>query len=122
MPTRLTISLLLASATLFGSIVAVAQDSHQLPADHLSNAHPRFMALPPYGHGNSGEANRNGGIDTLVHFSGSFKAPGYGPEGKARNLWFYKMVGNPPEKGGTTNLNAPIVPVIVQLLNPDGSV
>jgi hypothetical protein len=32
------------------------------------------------------------------------------------------MVGNPPERGGTTNINAPVVPVAVDLLNPDGSV
>jgi hypothetical protein len=32
------------------------------------------------------------------------------------------MVGNPPERGGTTNINAPVVPVALDLLNPDGSV
>jgi hypothetical protein len=32
------------------------------------------------------------------------------------------MVGNPPEKGGTTRVNAPIVPVTVILLDKDGSI
>jgi len=31
------------------------------------------------------------------------------------------MVGNPPQLGGTTNINAPVVPIALDLLNSDGS-
>jgi len=122
MPTRFTLSLFLAIATLFGSIVAFAQNSHQLPANHLLNAHPRFMAMPPRGHSNPGNGNGIPGIDSLSNWDGAFKTPGYDPNGKPRNSWFYNMVGNPPQKGGTTNINAPVVPVALDLLNPDGTV
>jgi hypothetical protein len=122
MPTRFILSLFLACATLFGAIVAVAQDSHRLPANHLSKAHPRFIAVPPHGHGNPGDANGTPGVDSLSNWNGSYKAPGFDPNGKFRNTWFYNMVGNPPQRGGTTNINAPVVPVALDLLNPDGSV
>ena len=122
MRTRFTLSLFLACATLFGAIVAVAQDSRQLPANHLSNAHPRFIAVPPHGHSNPGDANGTPGVDSLTNWNGSYKTPGFDPNGKFRTNWFYNMVGNPPQLGGTTNINAPVVPVAVDLLNPDGSV
>jgi hypothetical protein len=109
---------------LFGAI-AIAQDSHQLPANYLSNAHPRLMAVPAHRHGNSGvSGNTNGipGIDSLTNWNGSFKTPGFDGNGKPRTNWIYNMVGNPPQLGGTTYINAPVVPVAVELLNPDGSV
>src|SRR5258708_3074055 len=122
MPTRFTLSLFLASAISFGAIVAVAQDSRQLPANHLSKAHPRFIAVPPHGHRNPADANGTPGADSLRTCNASYKTPGFDPNGKFRNTWFYNMVGNPPQHGGTTNINAPVVPVALDLLNPDGSV
>jgi hypothetical protein len=125
MRARFTLPLLLIPAILFGAIASLAQESHQLPANHLLNAHPRFMTLSPHVNqtpGAHGDANGIPGIDSLTNWNGSFKTPGYDPNGKPRSNWFYNMVGNPPQKGGTTNLNAPVVPVIVQLLNQDGSV
>jgi hypothetical protein len=122
MPTRFTLSLFLASATLFGAIVAVAQDSHRLPTNHLSNAHPRFIAAAPHGHSNPGDANGTPGVDSLSNWNGSYKTPGFDANGKPRNNWLYNMVGNPPQFGGTTNINAPVVPVALDLLNSDGSV
>jgi hypothetical protein len=122
MTSRFTLLLLMASATLFGSIVALAQDSQQLPADHLLKAHPRFITVPPRGHRNPGEAAGTPGVDSLSNWNGAYKTPGFDQNGKFRNSWLYNMVGNPPERGGTTNINAPVVPVAVDLLNPDGSV
>jgi hypothetical protein len=124
MPPRFALSVLCSVAMLFGAI-AIAQDSHQLPANYLSNAHPRLMAVPAHRHGNSGvSGNTNGipGIDSLTNWNGSFKTPGFDGNGKPRTNWIYNMVGNPPQLGGTTYINAPVVPVAVELLNPDGSV
>jgi hypothetical protein len=122
MTSRFTLLLLMASATLFGSIVALAQDSQQLPANHLLKAHPRFIAVPPHGHRNPVEAAGTPGVDSLSNWNGAYKTPGFDHNGKFRNSWLYNMVGNPPGRGGTTNINAPVVPVAVDLLNPDGSV
>src|SRR6202163_5058273 len=111
MRTRFTLSLFLACVTLFGAIVAVGQDSRQLPANHLSNAHPRFIAVPPRGHSNPGYANGTPGVDSLSNWNGSYKTPGFDPNGKFRNAWFYNMVGNPTQHGGTPNIDAPLDPV-----------
>ncbi|HEY6338421.1 MAG TPA: hypothetical protein VIW68_07995, partial [Candidatus Sulfotelmatobacter sp.] len=60
--------------------------------------------------------------DSVTNWNGSYKTPGYGPSGKPQDAWIYNMVGNLPTKGGTTNINAPVVPVALDLLNPDGTV
>ena len=120
-----SMSLFLFLATWFGVTALIAQDSRRLPADHLSNTHSRFMVESPHGQaifGPHSDANGIPGIDSLTTWNGSFRTPGFDANGKYRDNWIYKMVGNPPEKGGTTSLNAPVVPVIMQLLNPDGSV
>jgi len=119
---RFALSALLAAGTLLGG--AVAQDSHRLPPDYLSKANPRFIVLPPSPKAAAVLSNANGipGIDSLTNWNGSFQTPGYDPNGKPRDNWIYNMVGNPPARGGTTNINAPVVPVALDLLNPDGSV
>jgi hypothetical protein len=114
-----------ASTLLVFTVSAMAQTSHQLPADHLSRMHPRFAVMQPRGHKSPGvQGNAQGipGIDSLTNWNGSFKAPGFDGNGKPKSSWIYNMVGNPPQKGGTTNINAPVVPVALDLLNPDGSV
>jgi hypothetical protein len=123
MPTRFMLSVLLVLATSLGAIVALAQDAHQLPADHLSKTHARFVAMPPH-NSSAVRSNANGtpGVDSLSNWNGSFKTPGFDENGNYRDSWVYNMVGNPPQKGGTTNINAPVVPVALDLLNPDGTV
>jgi hypothetical protein len=123
MSTRCTLSLFLACATVFGSTAALAQNSHELPADHLLNAHPRYATVSP--RVNHGAVSINGNatprVDSLSNFNGSYKTPGFDSNGKLRNSWFYNMVGNLPQLGGTTTINAPVVPVALDLLNADGS-
>jgi hypothetical protein len=122
MPTRSTLLLFLAFTSVFGAIGAFAQKSHQLPADHLSRMHPRYAAVSPRGHHNLTDTTGTPGVDSLTNWNGSYETPGFDQNGKPRTKWFYNMVGNPPERGGTTRINAPVVPVAVDLLNPDGSV
>jgi hypothetical protein len=112
------------AATLLAAMLAIAQDARQLPANYLANAHPRFTVPAPRGHSNSARHNANGtpGVDSVTNWNGSFKTPGYDPNGKPKNAWLFNMVGNPPQLGGTTYINAPVVPVALDLLNPDGSV
>jgi hypothetical protein len=121
MSKRFALPVLLACATAFATI-AVAQVTRELPADHLLNAHPRFISIPARGQGNIGNANGTPGVDSLPNFNGSYQTPGYDENGKPRNQWFYNMIGNQPSKGGTTYINAPVVPVALDLLNPDGTV
>ncbi|HEU5370658.1 MAG TPA: hypothetical protein VFU69_19450 [Ktedonobacterales bacterium] len=64
------------------------------------------------------------GLDSIPNFCGQFTVPGFDNNGNPRNVWEWNMVGNAPQSSGpgTTTFNAPIIPVAVQGLNPDGSV
>ncbi len=77
-------------------------------APHVNGAKPESNGIPEF--------------DTLSDWNGSYDVPGFNPNGKLKTHWLYNMVGNPPQKGGTTTIDAPVVPVVVQLLNSDGSV
>jgi hypothetical protein len=110
---------------LFGvSFAAFAQDSDSVPPNTLAGMHPMHA-------NNSANAHKNGniptphgfpqGVDTITNFTGHFEAQGVFFDGSAAHLWEYSMVGNPPEQGGTTVFNAPVVPVSLDLRNPDGS-
>lgn len=123
--TRLCVRpLLLGSLLAVATVFAAAQDAHQLPADHLSHARIQFLAPSPHASAEARTAFTNGtpGVDSLTNWNGSFVVPGFSPTGKPQNNWVYNMVGNPPSKGGTTYINAPVVPVILQLLDSSGNV
>lgn len=125
---RFTLALFLASALTLSSS-AFAQVQGQIRAD-LSQAHAKYIRLAPRGtHGASSAPvaaastlNSIPNIDSLVNFTGDFNAPGVDPFGNPQTFWLWDMVGNPPEKGGLTTLDAPIVPVEVDLLDDNGEV
>lgn len=100
---------------------ASAENKDQL-APTLSRANRSLTILPPHGHRGDSKLPSAGDVDSLVTFTGSFQASGIGAAGKPQRRWFYKMAGRRPELGGTTTLNAPIVPVSLDLLDYDGSV
>jgi hypothetical protein len=92
-------------------------------ASDLATAVPRSTVLPPHAHSN-GQAHARSGIpniDSLVNFSDHYFAYGVDSNGHAVREWYTNTVGNPPNTPGTTTLNAPIVPVIIDLRNSDGS-
>ena len=60
-------------------------------------------------------------IDSVPNFNGEYFTPGQDANGNPRRHWFFNTLGNPPEMGGTTILNAPIIPVSIDLRNADGS-
>jgi hypothetical protein len=62
------------------------------------------------------------GVDSVANWSDQFTAPGFDFSGNPQSVWPYTMVGTPPESGRGTLINAPIVPVTVDLLGPDGQV
>ena len=65
------------------------------------------------------------GVDSLVNFSSYFYLPGITSSGGTQFTWPYTMVGRPPfgdsASDHTTRINAPIVPVAIDLRNADGS-
>src|ERR1041385_7354527 len=62
------------------------------------------------------------GIDSVVNWSDQFTAPGFDFNGNPQSVWPYTMVGHPPESGIPSFIGAPIIPVGLDLLGPDGKV
>ena len=114
-----TVAMLLATA-------AAAYEDDELAPDGLAGKQPKsgaslnsrgFRSRIGQGHTNSGTQL----FDTLLNWNGHFRADGVDGSGARQVIWYYNMLGNRPELGGTTTINAPIVPVIVDLRNFDGS-
>ena len=106
------------------SVSAFAQDPDALPptftagmhvmhANNAANLQKRGNIPTPQGFPQ--------GVDTVVNFTHQFEAEGVFFDGSAHQMWEYSMVGNPPNQGGTTVINAPVVPVSLDLRNYDGS-
>jgi len=102
--------------------VAHAQSRDQI-APTLSSAHRAFSVFAPRGHSALTSAlPPSSEYDSIVAFTGGFRATGVGISGAQQRRWEYAMAGNRPELGGTTVFDAPIVPVSLDLLDYDGSV
>jgi hypothetical protein len=67
-------------------------------------------------------ANGIPNLDTIPNFSGHFNVKGLNRSGQVQNQWLTNFVGALPQHGGTTAINAPIIPVTVQLLGQNGQV
>jgi len=61
------------------------------------------------------------GIDSIVNFTGQYTTFGYDPSGNPNTNWQYSMVGNSPDRGGTTVINAPVIPVSLDLRDANGN-
>lgn len=103
---------------------APTKSPYQLSSAFLKNAHVKDVAVGPKGIPNGQSHARYGinGIDSVPNFNQHYFDAGIDYNGNPNSEWYTNTIGNPPQLGGTTRLNAPIVPVTVQLLNPDGSV
>lgn len=95
----------------------------QVTVDALKDAHGQFSVVAPHDHLNGQGHARFGisDIDSIPNFNGHYFADGYDPNGNPIREWYYNTVGNPPQLGGTTNINAPIVPVALSLLDANGN-
>ena len=94
----------------------------QVSPDFLTNAHQNSVQVTPRGHLNGQSHARFGipDIDSIVNFNGHFFSDGFDSAGNPNRHWYTNIVGNPPQMGGTTTFQAPIVPVSVDLLDANG--
>jgi len=108
---------------LAGAGAAAAQESDQITPAALSNSHAHSSVVTPHAHLNGQAHARHGipNIDSLVNFNGHYFADGFTSDGTFNTHWYTNIVGNPPQMHGTTTLNAPIIPVTLDLRNADGS-
>jgi hypothetical protein len=106
---------------------ASAQSKDQI-APTLPTAHRDFAAFPPRGRSGSVAPNVSSTSSTQIQFDsirtfdGHYQVQGFGPQGHPRYHWFYMIAGSAPEKGGTTLIDAPIIPVSLDLLDWNKSV
>ena len=120
MSLRILPPLFLFAATTMGS----AQDNDAITQFDSSNGHVTHLQVPPRGHTNGMDHARFGiaDIDSLVNFNGRFDVQGFDSNGNPNFKWYTNTVGNPPQMGGATIINAPIVPVSIDMRNADGTV
>lgn len=103
---------------------AFAQDSDALSRNALAGMHVKHANNSLNAHKQGNIPTPHGfpqGVDTIVNFTGHFESQGVLFDGTAHHIWEYSMVGNPPEHGGTTVFNAPVVPVSLDLRNANGT-
>ena len=124
--------LLVASSTYTYGQQAI--QSRQLPSTALlkmksTNVHSNpnlklYGATKSFGNAGINGSSSSGvpGIDSLANWTDQFSYAGYDSNGNPQSVWPYAMVGTRPESGLTTTIRAPIVPVTIELLAPDGSV
>jgi len=100
-----------------------AQDDDAISSTAVAGMNLKFTHVGPPTAKNGMAHARFGipNIDSVVNFNGQFFAAGQDSNGSPQNHWYFNTLGNPPQMGGTTTLNAPIVPVTVDLRNADGS-
>jgi hypothetical protein len=90
-----------------------------------SPLHPKILNFVPAPRAKLGQSARTATparVDSVPTFNGTYSVPNYDGAGNPNSAWTYNMIGHKPGRGGTTTLRAPIIPVVVQLLNADGTV
>jgi hypothetical protein len=121
------------TAALVALLLTATPDPKQVPAEILKMAVPHSGTrteaaaggIKGYGgrHGQGGSAGTPvPGIDSLKNWTGAFTEPGFDGNGNPQSVWPYAMVGRAPQQGGSLTLHAPIIPVIVDLLDANGNV
>jgi hypothetical protein len=128
---------ILIAATSTYTFGQAAIQNRKLPLSALRTMKPKSdhdsAAMGKFGPQKAGKFNAAGlaanaassgipGIDSLANWSDQFTYAGYDGNGNPQSVWPYTMIGAPPESHRTTNLRAPVVPVTVNLLAPNGSV
>ncbi len=114
-------------------LLTASPDPKQVPTAILKMAVPHSGTntdaatggIKGYGgrHGQGGTAGVPvPGIDSLKNWTGSFTEPGFDGNGNPQSVWPYAMVGRAPQQGGKITLPAPVIPVIVDLLDANGKV
>jgi hypothetical protein len=103
--------------------VGFAQDIDMVDPSFLANASSKAFNPKPHDLTNGQAHSRFGifGIDSIPNFNGHFFADGFDFNGNPNRHWYTNTVGNPPQMGDTTIINAPLQPVNVELDDAAGN-
>ncbi len=117
------VGLVVCLVALASAVSVRAQDDDAISATAPAGSKVKFTHVGPPTSKNGMAHARFGipNIDSVPNFNGQYFTAGQDPNGNPQNHWYFNTLGNPPQMGGTTTLNAPIVPVSLDLRNADGS-
>ncbi|HEV2116507.1 MAG TPA: hypothetical protein VGR48_10805 [Terriglobales bacterium] len=103
--------------------VAFAQNRDMVKRSFLAHASSKVFHATPHDLTNGQAHSRFGiyGIDSIPNFNDHFFADGFDFNGNPNRHWYTNTVGNPPQMGGTTVINAPIQPVSIELDDANGN-
>jgi len=89
----------------------------------LANATVKTFHATPHDLTNGKAHSRFGihGIDSIPNFNGQFFEDGFDNNGNPNRHWYTNTVGNPPQMGRTTLINAPVQPVNIELDDVNGN-
>jgi hypothetical protein len=117
---------ILGAALVFMGCVAstgFAQEVDMVDPSFLVNASSKAFHPKPHDLTNGQAHSRFGihGIDSIPNFNDHFFADGFDFNGNPNRHWYTNTVGNPPQMGRTTLINAPIQPVNIELDDKNGN-
>ena len=120
---KTTLGLALAFAGCLTS-TGFAQGPDVVDASVLASATHKTVHVTPHDLSNGQAHARHGipGIDSIPNWNDHFFAAGFDASGNPNRHWYTNVVGNPPQMGGTTTINAPLQPVNVELDDAAGHV
>jgi hypothetical protein len=118
--TTISLSLLLTGYT---AGAGFAQVIDMVDPSFLATASSKAFHPQPHDLTNGQAHSRFGifGIDSIPNFNDHFFADGFDSNGNPNRHWYTNVVGNPPQQGRTTLINAPIQPVNVELDDANGN-
>ena len=105
------------------AVVGFTQEIDQVDQSFLANADSIDFHPTPHDLTNGQAHSRFGifGIDSIPNFNGHFFVDGFDSNGNPNRHWYTNTVGNPPQMGRTTLINAPLQPVNVELDDKNGN-
>jgi hypothetical protein len=115
---------LVATASAAGTLPAGASPNGEVSPGILKSANIHFAMPVTTGHKQSNKFSNKGvpGLNSIVNFTSSFNAQGVDPNGNPQTNWPFAMVGRAPPGGQETDFRAPIVPVVLDLLDANGHI
>lgn len=128
---QLSLGLMGALALLGASVTAAALEPDQLAATSLTNARSLHVRGPTNAVGaaqlaaglqNASSNSGVPGIDSLVNFTGQYRANGVDSSGNPVTHWTYAMVGHSPRSEEGVTLRAPVIAVSMDLRDMKGHV
>jgi len=103
--------------------IGLAQEVDMVDPFFLTNAPSIPFHPKPHDLTNGQAHSRFGifGIDSIPNFNDHFFSDGFDFNGNPNRHWYTNTVGNPPQMGRTTLINAPVQPVDVELDDVNGN-